>query len=387
MTSENELLKEYKNIVDNNFIVSKTDIKGNIIYVNQKFCEISGYSSTELLGKPHNVVRHPDMPSTSFKEMWSTILDKRTWRGRITNLNKNGKSYIVESVVSPLLYPDGTIKEFMAVRYEVTEFIEVGKKLLEEKQAREQQKVENDMLQKINDAKDSFLVIFTHELKTPLNAVITFSDYIRNTLEGKGEDFEELVELSDSIRESGLVMLKTVETLLDLGKLKAHKLTFHFKEFDVGLNIQRLILNHKVLLMSNGIELNISINENVKIISDVNYFSKIVTNLLSNAIKYASSRISISFYIKEKDFICRVEDDGDGIAIENREKIFELFEQAEDSHLTRKAKGTGIGLHFIKLLCNEMGYSIRCDDSSVLGGACFEITGKITPTLNERENI
>ncbi|MBV5320352.1 MAG: PAS domain S-box protein [Sulfuricurvum sp.] len=383
MTSENELLKEYRNIVDDNFIVSKTDVKGNIIYVNQKFCEISGYSSSELLGKPHNIVRHPDMPAASFKAMWSTILDKRTWRGRITNLNKNGKPYIVESVVSPHLYPDGTIKEFMAVRYEVTEFIEVGKKLLEEKQAREQQKIENEILQKINDAKDSFLVIFTHELKTPLNAVITFSDYIRNTLAGKGEDFEELVELSDSIRESGLLMLSTVETLLDLGKLKANKLTFHFKEFDVGLNIHRLALNHKVLLMSNNLELDISIDDNAFLTSDSVYFSKIVTNLLSNAIKYAGSRICISFHISTNDFIFTVEDDGEGIALENREKIFELFEQVDDSHLTRQAKGTGVGLHFIKLLCNEMGYTIRCTESVLLGGACFEIVGKTTSSIHK----
>lgn len=385
MTSQSELLKEYKNIVDNNFIVSKTDIKGNIIYVNEKFCEISGYSSSELLDKPHNIVRHPDMPSASFKEMWSTILDKRTWRGRITNLNKNGKPYIVESVVSPLLNPDGTIKEFMAVRYEVTEFVEVGKKLLEEKQAREQQKIENEILQKINDAKDSFLVIFTHELKTPLNAVITFSDYIRNTLEDKGKEFEELVELSDSIRESGLIMLRTVETLLDLGKLKAHKLVFNPKEFDVGLSIQQMITNHKVLLMSNALEIDVSIDKNTKLVGDVNYFSKIITNLLSNAIKYASSRIYISYHVNEGAFILTIEDDGAGVAPENREKIFELFEQAEDSHFTRKAKGTGIGLHFIKLLCHEMNYTIECKESAIFGGACFQITGKATALTMEKE--
>lgn len=385
MTSQSELLKEYKNIVDNNFIVSKTDIKGNIIYVNEKFCEISGYSASELLDKPHNIVRHPDMPSASFKEMWSTILDKRTWRGRITNLNKNGKPYIVESVVSPLLNSDGTIKEFMAVRYEVTEFVEVGKKLLEEKQAREQQKIENEMLQKINDAKDSFLVIFTHELKTPLNAVITFSDYIRNTLEGKGKEFDELVELSDSIRESGLAMLRTVETLLDLGKLKAHKLVFNSKEFDIGMSIQQMVLNHKVLLMSNGLHIDVSVDEPSTILGDANYFSKMITNLLSNAIKYAASRIYLSYHVDDGVFVLTIEDDGAGVSPENREKIFELFEQAEDSHLTRKAKGTGIGLHFTKLLCHEMNYRIECKESTLLGGACFQITGKTHPLITEKE--
>jgi PAS domain S-box-containing protein len=189
------ILYEYKGAIDTSFIVSKTDIDGKIIYINKKFCEISGYSYDELIGKPHNIVRHPDMSAAAFEEMWRTILDKKTWRGRITNLKKSGDPYIVESVVSPIFYPDGEIKEFIAIRYDVTKAVAVGKKLIEEKQARKEQEILNEALHKINAAKDSFLLVFTHELKTPLNAVINFSDYINNELKDKGKDFEELVEL------------------------------------------------------------------------------------------------------------------------------------------------------------------------------------------------
>lgn len=64
---------DYINILNQIAIVSKTDLKGNITYVNDIFCEVSGYERDELIGKPHNVIRHPDMPSTAFKDLWETI--------------------------------------------------------------------------------------------------------------------------------------------------------------------------------------------------------------------------------------------------------------------------------------------------------------------------
>lgn len=78
---ERQLLQEYKDTVDRSSIVSKTDKRGMITYVNEKFCEISGYSYGELVGKPHNIVRHPDMPKAVFKELWETILAGKVWEG------------------------------------------------------------------------------------------------------------------------------------------------------------------------------------------------------------------------------------------------------------------------------------------------------------------
>ncbi|MDD3465509.1 MAG: PAS domain S-box protein, partial [Campylobacterales bacterium] len=75
------LLNEYKKAVDESNIVSKTNTKGVITYVNKQFCKISGYSEEELLGQPHNIVRHPEMPKDAFRDMWDTIKAKRTWRG------------------------------------------------------------------------------------------------------------------------------------------------------------------------------------------------------------------------------------------------------------------------------------------------------------------
>ena len=116
-----KMLDEYKTAVDDSTIVSKTNNKGMITFVNDKFCEISGYTQEELIGKPHNIVRHPDMPSEVFQDMWDTIQDKRTWTGKVKNLKKDGTSYYVQSTLNPIVDYDGNIVEFIGIRTDITE--------------------------------------------------------------------------------------------------------------------------------------------------------------------------------------------------------------------------------------------------------------------------
>jgi len=123
------LLNEYKKAVDISNIVSKTNPKGIITYVNDKFCEISGYGRNELIGKPHSIVRHPSMPSNAFKDLWDTIKKKRAWNGVITNMRKDGRKYVVDSTVIPILDIDGDIVEYIAIRHDVTEFEQTKEQL------------------------------------------------------------------------------------------------------------------------------------------------------------------------------------------------------------------------------------------------------------------
>lgn len=97
-------------------IVSETDTKGKIIYANRKFCEISGYTVDELIGQPHNIIRHPDMPKKAFAAMWDAIQKGQTWTGFVKNLRKDGKYYWVETTISPTLDSDGNIKSYIAAR-------------------------------------------------------------------------------------------------------------------------------------------------------------------------------------------------------------------------------------------------------------------------------
>ncbi len=125
-----QLLNDYKDAVDRSTIVSKTDTKGNITYANDKFCELSGYSRDELIGKPHNLIRHKDMPAETFKELWKTIKNKKSWSGIIKNKNKNGEAYYVDTVINPIVDYDGNIVEYIGIRTDITT-IETMKEYLE----------------------------------------------------------------------------------------------------------------------------------------------------------------------------------------------------------------------------------------------------------------
>ncbi len=114
-------LNGYKMAIDESSIVSKTNPKGIITYVNKKFCEISGYMSEELVGMPHNIVRHPDVPKAVFKELWATIKSKRIWKGIVKNRAKNGETYIVDATIIPVLDNEGNIVEYIGVRHDITE--------------------------------------------------------------------------------------------------------------------------------------------------------------------------------------------------------------------------------------------------------------------------
>ena len=115
------LLNQYKEVVDKSSIVSKTDKRGRITYANEAFLKISGYTLDELIGKPHSIVRHPEMPKEAFKDMWETLKEKKTWQGDVKNLTKEGNDYIVKSTVMPILNDSGEVEELISVRSDVTD--------------------------------------------------------------------------------------------------------------------------------------------------------------------------------------------------------------------------------------------------------------------------
>jgi len=123
-------------LFDNNVIISQTDEKGIITYANKAFCNVSGYSVEELVGKPHNIIRHPDMPKIVFTKMWETITGGQAWNGLIKNLRKDGKFYWVDAEILPIKNNDDNITGYIAARKEaspkdVHETKETYKKMLE----------------------------------------------------------------------------------------------------------------------------------------------------------------------------------------------------------------------------------------------------------------
>ena len=122
MAAQEEEMTRYLEALNKVAIVSKTDLKGNITYANEIFCEVAQYEESELLGKAHNIVRHPDMPKAAFKEMWETIQAGERWQGKVKNKAKDGSPYFVNATIFPQYDLTGkNIVGYIAIRFLTTD--------------------------------------------------------------------------------------------------------------------------------------------------------------------------------------------------------------------------------------------------------------------------
>lgn len=106
-------------VPENKLIISRTDLRGVITYVNDTFAEISGYKPEELIGKPHNIIRHPDMPKSVFKDLWDSLKQGKVWKGYIKNLRKDKGYYWVHAEMSGV-YKNGKLVEYKSMRAPVS---------------------------------------------------------------------------------------------------------------------------------------------------------------------------------------------------------------------------------------------------------------------------
>lgn len=113
-------MKEEIKLNRNTMIVSETNEKGIIVYANDDFCSIAGYTKDELIGQPHNMVRHPDMPKATFEDLWKTIQSGNVWKGIVKNKTKNGDFYWVNATAYPSKTHDGKIR-YISVRVSPTQ--------------------------------------------------------------------------------------------------------------------------------------------------------------------------------------------------------------------------------------------------------------------------
>jgi PAS domain S-box-containing protein len=101
-------------------IVSETDAKGNILFANADFCQIAGFTNKELFGKPHNIIRHEDMPKIAFKDLWDTIQSGKIWKGIVKNRTKSGDYYWVNATAYASKKENGELR-YISVRVKPTD--------------------------------------------------------------------------------------------------------------------------------------------------------------------------------------------------------------------------------------------------------------------------
>ncbi|WP_228256190.1 EAL domain-containing protein [Aliarcobacter butzleri] len=122
LKKENHILKQYNEATKDSNIISTSDLKGNITYVNDKFCEVSLYTYEEVLGKPHSIVRGEE-DDEIFQQLWETIKNKKVWYGVLKNRKKNGEFYWVNINIRPILDEKNEIIEYIAIRHEITDLV------------------------------------------------------------------------------------------------------------------------------------------------------------------------------------------------------------------------------------------------------------------------
>ena len=184
-------LKQYKDIVDERSIISKTDFNGIITYVNEPFEKISGYKKEELLGKPHSIITHPSINKDIFRKMWKKInIDKKSWQGRLRNISKEGNEYFVDIIIKPILDLDGNIVEYISLSNDITD-LETTKEYFKTQTQKsafnltESIRIVNAYKEAINESNIILRINLDKEIVYVNDAFFKLSDYTKNDLIGK----------------------------------------------------------------------------------------------------------------------------------------------------------------------------------------------------------
>ena len=348
IATRTKTLNEYKKAVDSSAIVSKTDKHGKITYINDEFTKISGYTQEELIGKNHNIIRHPDMPDEVFKDLWSTIKAKKIWKGQIKNRAKDGSSYYVASTVVPLLNAQDEIDEFLAIRLDISEIVE--------------SKIEAE---KADMTKSTFLANMSHEIRTPLNAIIGFSQVLSASKELSIENKKQ----ASIIESSANSLLMIINDILDISKIESGNF-----QVNIGNTDLYFISEHVVELFTKR-----ATQKNIRFIFNMDHrlplcvqtdgtrIRQVISNILSNAIKFTDAYGSIYLNIicleeENKKVTVRFEiiDTGIGIPQDKVDSIFQPFIQV-DSQVNRKYEGTGLGLSICTHIVETFGSHIEVE--------------------------
>lgn len=349
-------------------VVSQSDIYGNVTYINDNFTKVTGYTKEEVMGENHRFMRHPSNTPEIFEEMWQTISAGKVWRERLLNLNKDGSDFWADTIIIPFRdEKTGQIVQYIAIRRDITE-------MLKEKRAIQAKEIKANEQLKLSEAKDSFLVLFTHELKTPLNAIINFSQYLHKNVHRMEEiPKEKQAYLLEQIHKSAASMLENVTNILDLSKLRNNKLHYTYTLFNLSRTVESVIEAHQALALEHKRCMRFCDDGSEVFISSDEYrFKQIFSNILSNAIKYGSTVVEVSLVDSEDKIEIVIEDDGKGVA--DKEAVFELYAQDGKGVTSMEKKGTGIGLNFVKLLCEGLNFGYKIEDSTTWGGTKFVLT-------------
>jgi PAS domain S-box-containing protein len=343
---------DLRRALDDSAIVSITDKKGIIKFANKKFTEVSGYSAVELVGRSHNVVNSGTHPKSFFAEIWQTIMSGQQWQGEICNRHKDGSLYWVESYILPIMNTDGSIEQFISIRYDITK-----------KRMVEQSLVQSAKMSSLGEMAGGI----AHEINNPLAIISAKCHSLRLAVERGTATADKMGASITKIEETVARIAKIIRGLRSFAResagdpfevVAAHALI----EETLSLCMSRMG-NHSVEVrhaMDQSKPLNIECRA-VEV-------SQILLNLINNSfdaiVQLPNPWIKLDC-LDLGDFVeFRVSDCGPGIPVELRESIMQPFFTTKEV-----GKGTGLGLSISAGLAKAHGGELTLDPLSA--NTCF----------------
>jgi PAS domain S-box-containing protein len=336
--AEEEIRKLYRGIEHSPASVIITDTEGNIEYVNPRFCEITGYSLSEIIGNKPSILKSGLNDQKVYEELWSTITKGKVWKGEFLNKKKNGELYWESAYISPVTNDEGEIINYIGIKEDITDKKKLIEELIHSKEKAEE----------ANRLKSSFLANMSHELRTPLNGILGYSEVLM-------EDYDDptIKEQASIIYRSGKRLLTTLNFILDYSKAESEKIETKFESLDIIGLIREVVNLHLPTANKKNIEFKfISDFEHFTMKTDLKLINSIMNNLVNNAIKFTSSgfvKVSVQLSNKNENkfLLIAVEDTGIGISKEYQDVIWEPFRQLSEGK-ARTYEGTGLGLTIVR---------------------------------------
>ncbi len=336
-------LEDLKYALDQSAIVAITDVRGAIKYVNDKFCEISKYSRSELLGQDHRIVNSGYHPKEFFRGLWQTIANGGIWRGEIRNRAKDGAIYWVDTTIVPFLDERGKPYQYMAIRNDITE-----------RKRAEALLREQTTLARLGE----MAAVVAHEVKNPLAGIRGVLQVIGARMPADSRDRaivsdvqERLDVLNDLLQDLLLFARPKEPKTAPVAVIRLIEDTVHQLKRDPGMF---------------GVEVAVR-GDNPVVQADAGQLQRALLNLLINAGQAMQGAGRIEITVDAADGACRISlgDSGPGIPAEVRERIFEPF-------FTTKHRGTGLGLPTSRRIVERHGGTLALD-SPAGGGTVVRI--------------
>ncbi|PHO11924.1 response regulator [Malaciobacter marinus] len=267
-------MQQYIDVIDKVAIISRTNPKGIITFVNDKFCETSGYEEDELLGKAHNIVRHPDMPSEIFKGLWSDIQSGKIWQGKVKNKAKDGESYYVNSTIIPRFNSKKEIIEYIGIRFLITD------------EENEKRKFKKNILTNIKESrkKESQYLTEIRELEKKVknleDGLILKNEVLSNEKQKSAKQHSQLLYYEDEI--------KSLNTQMENIKVESYK-----KVLEAVTKMKKFKITNDDLKQKNETlenEVNLRKDEFIKLNEQVSEQAKIIINL-KDVIEHRESQL------------------------------------------------------------------------------------------------